>query len=198
MRFVLNVPRPSLAILELFLAVIFPFGVAQASQSSTICGKAKLSLASPTYLVAGSVIVAVELPSGWVREEGKRSPFFLLRAGDRSETATTLIYVNVQRLSSSFDQAVSNDAREFRMSDPSVQITDEPTPEILESDCPAKTQRFVYQQNHKTYVDEVTKIGINGLLLNVVLSSEGGPEIERYQMEYQFVLKHLALVAPAE
>jgi hypothetical protein len=170
---------------------------AQASTSSVGCGKANVSMANPTYLSAGSVILAVELPSGWLREEKKSNPFFLLRVGDRYESAPTLMYINVQRLDSSFEQAVKNDERDFRQSDPSAQILDEPAPAVLEAGCPVNTQRFVYQHEQKTYIDQVTKIGIDGLLLNVVLSSDSEAEITRYQKDYMFLLQHLALVASA-
>ena len=108
------------------------------------------------------------------------------------------MYINVQRLDSSFEQALKNDERDFRQRDPSVQIVNEPQPEILEVGCPVKTQRFVYQREQKTYVDQVTKIGIGDLLLNVVLSSDSKAEIARYQRDYEFLLKHLALVASAQ
>lgn len=108
------------------------------------------------------------------------------------------MYINVQRLDSSFEQAVKNDDRDFRQSDPSAQVVNEPPKEILESGCAVKTQRFVYQHERKTYIDQVTKIGIGGLLLNVVLSSDSQAEIARYQKDYEFLLEHLALVASAK
>ncbi len=104
------------------------------------------------------------------------------------------MYINVQRLDGSFEQAAKNDERDFLQSDPSAQIMAEPQLEILEKGCPAKTQRFVYRRKQKTYVDRVTKIGIDGLLLNVVLSSDSEAEIARYGKDYGFLLKHLGLV----
>jgi hypothetical protein len=60
------------------------------------------------------------------------------------------------------------------------------------------TQRFIYQLKQKTYVDQVTKISISGLLLNVVLSSESKAEIARYEKDYEFLLMHLGLVMNAQ
>jgi hypothetical protein len=40
----------------------------------------------------------------------------------------------------------------------------------------------------------VTKIAINGLLLNIVLSSDDEAEIARYRQDYASLLNHLALV----
>ncbi len=111
------------------------------------------------------------------------------------------MYINVQRLDSSLDQAVKNDERDYLQSDPSAQIVNEPPKEILESGCAVKTQRYSGLSTHiaeTTYVVEVTKIGIGGLLLNVVLSSDGQAEITRYQKDYDLLLEHLALVATAQ
>ena len=182
----------------LLLISALPAIQAQDPASNAGCGKTEASIADPTYLILSSAVIAVELPSGWVRKEKKSNPFFLLRVGDRDESARTLMYINVQRLDSSFEQTVKNDDRDFRQSDPSAQILDGPQLEILEKGCPAKTQRFVYRWKQKTYVDQVTKIGINGLLLNVVLSSDSEAEITRYEKDYEFLLKHLALVMHAQ
>src|SRR5208282_5107196 len=139
----------------LLLVAAVPVVPAQASTSSVGCGKTNVSMANPTYLSSGSVILTAELPSGWLREEKKSNPFFLLRVGDRYESARTLMYINVQRLDSSFEQAVKNDEQDFRRSDPSAQILDEPAPAVLEAGCPVNTRRFVYQHEQKTYIDQV-------------------------------------------
>ncbi len=198
MAFASGILRLALSAPFLMLISAHPVIQAQDTASNAGCGNAKVSIADPTYLILSSAVIAVELPSGWVREENKSNPFFLLRAGDRYESARTLMYINVQRLDSSFEQTVKNDERDFRQSDPSAQILDEPQLEVLEKGCPTKTQRFVYRLKQKTYVDQVTKIGINGLLLNVVLSSDSEAEIARYQKDYEFVLKHLGLVMRAQ
>lgn len=104
------------------------------------------------------------------------------------------MYINIQHLNGSFEQAVESDARDFRRRDPSAQIVDDVQLEILEKGCPAKTQRFIYRDKGKPYVDQVTKIGINGLLLNVILSSNSTAEIARYEKDYKFLLKHIGLV----
>ncbi len=179
-------------------ALAFPAIQAQKSSPYPVCGKTEISIAASTVLTFRNGVIAIELPSGWVRDENKNNPFFLLRAGDRYESARTLMYINVQRLDSTFEQAVKNDERDFRQSNPSVQILNEPQPEILEAGCPVKTQRFVYQREQKTYVDQVTKIGIGDLLLNVVLSSDSKAEIARYQKDYEFLLMHLGLVMHAQ
>lgn len=190
MRFAQSVPF-------LLLIPALPIAKAQTSGPGTGCGRAKVHMQNPTYLNTAAAIIAVELPSGWLRDEKKNNPFFLLRVGDRYESAGTLMYINVQGLDSSFEQAAKDDEREFRHSNPSAQVVNEPPEEILESGCAVKTQRFVYQREQKTYIDQVTKIGIGNLLLNVVLSSDSEAEVARYQKDYEFLLKHLALVASA-
>jgi hypothetical protein len=182
----------------LLLISTLPIVQAQNSAPNPGCGKARVSIAADSFLILNNALIAVELPSGWVRDESKSNPFFFLLAGDRYESARTLMYVRVQELGSSFEQAVKNDERDFRQSNPSVQILDDPQLEILEKGCPTKTQRFVYRSKQKTYVDQVTKIGINGLLLNVVLSSDSEAEIARYEKDYEFLLRHLGLVMHAQ
>jgi hypothetical protein len=198
MTFTSGVLRFAKSVPFLLAVTALPIIQAQASSSTSGCGKAKVSMANPTYLNNTAAILAVELPSGWQREEKKNNPFFFLRIGDQYESAKTLMYINVQGLDGTFEQTIENDERDFRHSDPSVQILDEPSPEILESGCEVKTQRFIYKSGQKMYVDQVTKIAINRLLLNVVLSSDSEAEIERYQKDYAFLLKHLALVAATQ
>ena len=53
---------------------------------------------------------------------------------------------------------------------------------------------FHCERKQGAYVDLATKISIRGLLLNVVLSSDSAEEISRYKKDYEFLLKHLALV----
>jgi hypothetical protein len=108
------------------------------------------------------------------------------------------MYIRVQSLDGSFERSVKNDEGDILQSDPSAQILDEPPLEILEKGCPVWTQRFIYQLKQKTYVDQVTKISISGLLLNVVLSSESKAEIARYEKDYEFLLMHLGLVMNAQ
>jgi hypothetical protein len=151
-------------------------------------------MAGPEFLTTAIGVIAIEPPPGWVVEKTKHNPFFLLRIGDRYENARTVIYINVQVLDGTFEQAVANDERDFRRDDPSVQIQSEPQPEILERGCAVKTQRFIYEHKQKTSVDQVTKIAIDGLLLNVVLSSDSETEIARYQKDYEQLLMHLGLV----
>lgn len=182
------------------IAVLLPsasaFSVAHSQQPATVavCGKAEVSIADARFLTLNDAVIAIELPSGWVLEENKSNPFFLLRAGDHYESARTLMYINIQHLDGSFEQAVESDTRDFRRRDSSAQIVDEAQLEILEKGCPAKTQRFIYKDKGKQYVDQVTKIGINGLLLNVVLSSNSTAEIVRNEKDYKFLLKHIGLV----
>jgi hypothetical protein len=178
----------------LLLVAILPAIQAQSSAATTGCGKTKISIENATFLTSGSLVIAIQLPLGWQREEKKNNPFFLLRNGDRYETARTLMYVNVQQLDSSFEQAVKNDENDFRQRHSSMQILDEPQPEILEAGCAAETQRFIYQNARETSVEEVTKIGIGGQLINVVLSSDSEAEIARYRKDYKFLLEHLGLV----
>jgi hypothetical protein len=180
------------AALAVALLLVSPDALAQTAPPAK-CGSAKIALQNPQYLITPAGILALELPPGWTLYAKKKNPFFLLRTGDQYETARTVIYINLQKLEGSFEQDVLNDENDFKKSDPEAKIEDEPRPEILEAGCKVKAQRFTYKNRKKTYVDQVTKIGIGGLLLNIVLSSDSGEEIEHFMKDYDEVLKHLAL-----
>jgi len=189
-----SVPRLAQSAAFLLFVLAFSAAPAQKPAHRPECGKTVVSIADATLLTFSDGVIAIELPSGWVRDESKSNPFFLLRAGDHYESARTLMYIHVQDLDGSFEQAVKRDQRDFLRNDHSAQILDDPPLEVLEKGCPVKTQRFLYRSNQKNYIDQVTKIGINGLLLNVVLSSERSAEIARYENDYEFLLKHIGLV----
>jgi len=139
-------------------------------------------------------MLAAKFPSGWELYEKKQNPFFLLRRGDQYATARTVMYIRVQALDGSLEEAVRRDEDDFRKDSPEVKILDEPSPEILEKGCLVKTQRFYYQDGKTPVVDRATKIAIGKLLLNVVISSDSDAEIERYKEDYEYLLRNIGWV----
>ncbi len=130
----------------------------------------------------------------WVLDKSRKQPFYFFKNGENYESARTLIYINVERLEVPFSQAVRNDVKSSESSCRPSSVRDEGKPDLLESGCDATTQLFTCDRKSKSYVDLTTKISIGGLLLNVVLSADTMSEIEKYRKDYNFLLKHLALV----
>jgi hypothetical protein len=170
--------------------------IAEGQPASTSCGKAKVKMSNPVYLIAPGVIGAVEPPPGWILDTKRKNPFFFLRPGDQYESARTLMYVNVERLDDSLQSAVQRDEHTFSEHCQPSRIEEPRQAEILEEGCEKVTQMFICERKEKAYVDLDTKISIHGLLLNVVLSSDSVEEISRYKKDYEHLLKHLSLVAP--
>jgi hypothetical protein len=166
----------------------------QGSAPATSCGKAKVHMNNPVYLTTSAAIVAVELPPGWGLDSTRRNPFFFVKPGEKYESARTLMYVNIERLDGPFQSAVLRDVQTFGESCQPSSVEDAAQFEILEQGCEKKTQVFRCDRKKRAYVDMATKISIGGLLLNVVLSSDSAEEISKYKKDYEFVLKHLALV----
>jgi hypothetical protein len=177
------------------LLMAVPQVKAQGSAASPACGKAKVHMANPLYLTLPQVIVAIEPPQGWVLDQSRKNPFYLLKTGEKYNTARTLIYINIQRLDGPFQSAVENDESTFKESCKQSRIEDVDQLEILEQGCQRKTQIFRCEKPQGGWVDLATKISIDGLLLNVVLSADNMQEIARYRKDYEHLLKHLALAA---
>jgi hypothetical protein len=192
-----RIGRNGVTQLLLVLAII-AFVCSQASsQTSTSpvdCGKATVHLERPQYLTFPGGIVAVELPAGWALEKSKSDPFYFLRSGEKYSSARTLMYVHIERLDTSLQSAIKEDVREFRESCPQSRVEEMSALDILEHGCERFTQMFSCDRKQGAYVDLVTKIAIKGLLLNLVLSTDNAAEISRFRKDYEFVLKHLALV----
>lgn len=170
--------------------------VARAQQTSA-CGQAKIHMGDPVYLNSPAGIVAVELPQGWELDRHKRtkdSPFYFIRSGEAIETTRTLMDVTIEKLEVPFRTAVENDARGFKENCDPSRIEDVPELDILERSCEKKTQMFFCDRKEEGYVDLATKIAIGGSLLNVVLTSENKAGISQYRKDYEFLLKHLAMV----
>lgn len=178
------------------LLIALPAAEAQGSTASTPCGTAKVRMDNPVYLIISGVIVAAEPPPGWTLDPTRKNPFYFLKAGEKYETARTLMYVNIEQLNRPFQSAVQKDAQSFTESCQPSRIGETTQPDILELGCPRKTQMFFCERKQNGYVDLDTKISIHGLLLNVVLSSDSEAEISRYRKDYESLLKHLGLVAP--
>jgi hypothetical protein len=179
----------------LFL-MIAPTARAQSTESRPVaeCGKAKVQLANPQYLTTAGGIVVVELPDGWVLDGNRKGIFYFLKRGEDYNSARTLMYVNVERLEESLDRAVQKDRRSFQKNCDSADVKDLAKPKLLEQGCESKTQLFFCQRKQNPYVDLVTKISIDGLLLNVVLSADSPSEVSSYRKDYDFVLGHLTVV----
>jgi hypothetical protein len=176
------------------LLVTLPPAEGQNKTASAACGKAKIQIANPKYLVISSVIVAAEPPNGWDLDATKTNPFYFLKTGEKYESAKTLMYVNIERLDDSLQNAVQRDEQVFRKGCPASRIEETSQPEILEQGCERKTQLFYCEKINGAYVDLVTKISINGLVIDVVLSADNAAEIARYRQDYEQLLNHLALV----
>jgi len=188
--------RRSVAGVSLGLLILAGAMWAQSAEPHSVpgCGKAKVHLANPQYLTTTGGIVAVELPDGWVLDQNRNGVFYFLKRGEDYKTARTLMYVNVQRLDGSLDLAVHRDSQSFREGCAAAEIQDLDKPKLLEQGCECKAQMFTCPRKQNPYVDLVTKISIEGLLLNVVLSADNTSEISRYRRDYDFVLAHLTVV----
>jgi|NGEPerStandDraft_6_1074524.scaffolds.fasta_scaffold81645_2 hypothetical protein len=178
-----------------FLLVLSRIAFAQTLGSPNIpeCGKAKVVLSNPEYLKTAEGIVVVEPPSGWFLDKIRDGPFYFIKRGESYSSARTLMYINVERLEGPLQTAVQNDARSFKEKCQGAEIEDRPNPQLLEQGCASKTQLFSCQRKQNAYVDLVTKIAFNGLLLNVVLSGDTAPEISKHEEDYKFLLMHLTL-----
>jgi hypothetical protein len=176
--------------------LLSPFTAAegQSSAASTPCGKAKIALGNPVYLTISTATIAVEPPQGWALEASKKNPFYFIKSGEKYENARTLMYINIERLDGPFQSAVQKDAHSFSESCQPSRIEDSAQVEILEQGCEKKTLLFRCGKSQGAYVDLATKISVGGLLVNVVLSADNEAEISRYRKDYEFLLKHLALV----
>jgi hypothetical protein len=158
------------------------------------CGSAKVHLTSPVYLRAAEAIVVVQLPPGWLLDKSHRGPFFFVRKGENYNTASTLMYINVQSLPYSLSRAVQEDTQSAEKSCDKLRVRNLAPADLLEEGCDRVTQEFSCQRKTGSYVDLVTKIGIRGLLLNVVLSADSALEISKYKDDYKYLLSHLTLV----
>jgi len=168
--------------------------LAQKPQVKTDCGKVKVLLENPEYLTSPLGIVAAQAPPPWVLDKSRKQPFYFFKTGENYESARTLMYINVERLEVPFRRAIQNDVKSFGSSCQPSSVREEGKPNLLEGGCEATTQLFTCKRKVKGYVDLVTKISIGGLLVNVVLSADTMSEVEKYRKDYDFLLKHLALV----
>jgi len=180
----------------IFFLLLGPAILAQNAEphSPPACGKAKVVLANPQYLTMSAGIAAVELPEGWVLDANRNGVFYFLKRGENYNTARTLMYVNVEKLDDSLERAVQRDRQSFQKNCDTADVKDLAKPTMLEQGCESRAQLFSCQRKQNPYVDLVTKISIDGLLLNVVLSADAADEISSYKKDYDFVLKHLTVV----
>lgn len=182
-----------LLLAPLVLSMTTPMAESQSSTAYSKCGKTEEKLDNAIFLIAPPVMLAATAPPGWGLYENKKNPFFFLKPGDKYETARTVMYVRIERLDDSLQNAVERDARTFNETCQPSRIEDVAQLEIMEKGCERKTQMFFCGTKHGPQVDLDTKIAIEGFLLNVVLSSDSEEEISRYKKDYEFLLKHLAL-----
>ena len=184
-------------VLRVFLIFFLtPITWAQGTDARSIpeCGKAKVHLANPQYLTTAGGIVAVELPDGWILDANRKGVFYFLKRGENYQSARTLMYVNVEKLEGPLEGAVHRDRQSFQKNCDATEVKDLAKPALLEQGCDSRTQLFSCQRKQNPYVDLVTKISIDGLLLNVVLSADSADEISDYRRDYDFVLGHLTVV----
>jgi hypothetical protein len=138
--------------------------------------------------------VAVELPDGWIFDANREGVFYFLKRGEDYKSARTLMYVNVEKLEGPLDGAVQKDRQSFQKNCDQAEVKDLAKPALLEQGCESRTQLFSCQRKQSPYLDLVTKISIDGLLLNVVLSADNAKEISSYRKDYDFVLGHMTVV----
>ncbi len=158
------------------------------------CGRAKVHFPNPEYLQTQEGIVVIEAPNGWFLDRTRSGPFYLLRNGDKFETARTVMYINVEPLEVSFQTAIQRDVKGFGTGCEKADVQTLRPAKLLEQGCEAKTQIFSCRKKKGSYVDLVTKIAFNGSLLNVVLSADTAEDIERYHGDYDFLLQHLTMI----
>ncbi len=182
-----------LLLAPLALLTPIPMAESQGSVVNNTCGKTEEKLDNAIFLIAPPVMLAVTAPPGWGLYENKKNPFFFLMPGDKYETARTVMYVRIEGLDDSLQNAVERDTRTFSKGCLTSKIEDVAQIEIMEKGCERKTQLFFCGRKQGPLVDMDTKIAIGDILLNVVLSSDSVEEISRYKKDYEFLLKHLAL-----
>jgi hypothetical protein len=184
-----GVVKERIAVSFVFL-VLFLKGAASAQE----CGKANVSLAKPEYYVTTIGTFAVEPPSGWFHDDTRKNPFYFVKRGENYNSAKTLMYVSVEPLEGTFDEAVQNDAKSYRQRCDRLVLQTLNSADLLERGCRAVTQVFTCVRKKGSYIDLDTKFAINGILLNVVLSTDDRAEIEKYKADYSYLLLHLAKV----
>jgi hypothetical protein len=156
------------------------------------CGRTEVHFSNPEYYTSTLGIIAIEPPKGWFHDTTQKDPFYLIRRGENHENAKTVMYVSVEPLTVTFDEAVRNDVKEFRQSCEKLSVDKIRTPDLLEKGCKVATHVFTCAKKKGSHIDLDTKIAIRGILLNVVLSAETQSEIETYRSDYNYLLQHLA------
>jgi hypothetical protein len=156
------------------------------------CGRTEVHFANPEYYTSTLGIIAIEPPKGWFHDTTQKDPFYLIRRGENHENAKTVIYVSVELLTVTFDEAVQNDAKGFRQGCEKPSVDKIRTPDLLEKGCKAATHVFTCAKKKGSHIDLDTKIAIRGILVKVVLSAETQSEIETYRSDYNYLLQHLA------
>jgi hypothetical protein len=139
-------------------------------------------------------MIVIEAPEGWILDKTHTNPFYFLLAGETYKSARTLMYINVEVMEVSFEQAVQNDIAAFKKGCVNTDIKDQKRTSLLESGCENRTQMFTCNRERNSYVDLVTKIDFNRSLLNIVLSADTTADISRYRKDYDFVLQHLTMI----
>ena len=180
--------------MRLLLCITTLILASSAIASSQECGKTGVKLAAPEYYSDAGALFAIQPPQGWVRDSTEKTPFFLVKEGENFKTTKSLIYVAVEPLRVSFEEAVQNDAESFGSNCGKLDIEDLKRQNILEKGCKTATQVFACTKTKGSHSDLDTKIAINGLLRNVALTSDTREDLAKYKSAYDFLLMHIARV----
>jgi len=177
-----------------FWPVVTPSSAQSEKQAVPACGAVEVQIEKPIYLLSNEEMIAVELPDGWLLDGKYKNPYYFLLEGDSYESEHTLIYIIVEALKVSFEQSIEADIALYKKNCKELNIQYLQSESLLEQGCENRTQIFTCNEQQNSYVDLVTNINFNGLLLHVVLSADTSDEITRYRNDYDFLLKHLTVI----
>jgi hypothetical protein len=168
---------------------------AQTGQSPkrTWCGDSPVNFSHPDYLQTPVGIVIVQLPQGWKVARRETGLFYFTQNDESYQAAHTLMYIHVETLETKLDQAVASDEVSFKARCSSADIKTLPPADLLEHGCARVTQTFECRASPR-YVDLATKLAIQGLLMDVVLSADSQADIDKHRKEYDELLRHLTVL----
>jgi hypothetical protein len=177
-----------------WLLALAPGMLSAQAKAPASCGKTAVSLPHPTYLKTAFVIVIAQAPDNWTTDTNHGDVLYFIPSGETFKAARTIMYVRPEPLADSLSDATKRDEQHFQKSCSPVEIKRSSTPPLLDEECDHVTQIYSCAQLHGSYVEKVTKIAINGVLLNVVISADSLDQISRYNAAYEYVLQHVTIV----
>jgi hypothetical protein len=162
--------------------------------TETACGKTPVKFSNPQYFTTPQGIIVFSAPNGWHLDSSQHRQAYLIKDGETYERARALIYMAVEPLEVSLEQAAKNDTEELKSKCAILSVTNLPPATLMDGDCDRVTQMFDCNKPTGSYIDLDTKIAFNGVLLNIVLSGDKKGDITDNQEAYTFLLRHVTLV----